>query len=59
MPLFKVKWQHEIWHTTYVFAENEFEAQEKIVTGDFDENKDKIVGYEIQEHMSIDEVKDV
>lgn len=49
--LYKVTWQQELWHTTYILADNELEAKEKILRGEYRVCDDNVVGSEIQEHM--------
>ena len=59
MPLFKVKWQHETWHTTYVEADTELEAKEKIFRAEYRASNDSIIGTEIQEYMEAEQADNV
>lgn len=59
MPLFKVKWQQELWHTTYVKADTELEAKEKVCRAEYRVCDDNIIGTEIQEYMEAEQADNV
>lgn len=55
MAEFKIEWTEETWYRLYIEADSFEDAQDKFWSGEFDYQKAKITGSEIQDSVEIEE----